>query len=715
MAGSMEDGSLDRFRNEARAIRERADWRIFALLGSASLGVVGVFALAIVLKAPQSNFFWPILAGLLLTAVALLWTRRTRRIDSGLVLLTVMMLVGISGVILIQNGARAPALVYGLTTVAVVLIAGRQRLGLALALWLTVWTGAVTWASATGRLSIDAPNPLGQDNARLLAFVVSTVLIGLAARIVQARRRALEAVLESALRLTEQERDAARSLAERRARKVEEISHEIRTPMTGIVGAAQLLTRQPLSPVQRQLLSIQRQSAERLLQLVTAVLDQAKVESEPMAVTQAPCAPRMLAAEVVELFAPQAHRRGVEIIWTADPALPRRVVGDAMRMRQVLSNLVSNAVKFTDHGDVQVHLAPSSPGRMRIDVRDTGRGVAPERLGAIFERFVSEAGSDERSLGTGLGLPICRDLAQAMGGRITATSQPGQGSCFSLDLPCLACAPEPADEVLPYKPPPGRLWVVGASAALATQLRFILGEMEVDARFVDGPPSADDWAAAEGEDAPRQALLVDTWTGHGRCVEQVPEILDKARRAGRRVIVVNSVAQDAAFGVLDDVWQVFRPPSWDALQEALAWAFGNPADPARGEPAPPRTLRVLLVDDNAVNQIIGKAMLDAMHAEVTVAHDGRQALDEIVAQPFDLVLMDLQMPGMDGLEATRGLRRHEREHGLARTPVLAVTGQDGTDVQRSCLEAGMDEVLVKPYTVDQLRAAIDRHAVVVAR
>ena len=715
MPGSMEDGSLDRFRNEAQAIRERADWQIFALLGSASMGVVGVFALAIVLKAPRSAFFWPILAGLVLPAAALLWTRRSRRIDVGLVLLTAMMLVGISGVILVQNGARAPALGYGLTTVAVVLIAGRQRLGLLLATWLTAWTGAVTWASATGRLSIDAPNPLGQDNARLLAFVVSTLLIGLAARIVQARRRSLEAILESALRLTEQERDAARSLAERRARKVEEISHEIRTPMTGIVGAAQLLTRQPLSPVQRQLLSIQRQSAERLLQLVTAVLDQAKVESEPMAVSEAPCVPRMLAAEVVELFAPQAHRRGVEIIWTADPALPRRVMCDAMRMRQILSNLVSNAVKFTDQGDVHVHLAPSSPGRMRIDVRDTGRGVAPERLGAIFERFVSDAGSEERALSTGLGLPICRDLALAMGGRITATSRLDEGSCFSLDLPCLPAAADPADEVMPYKPPPGRLWVVGASAPLATQLRFILGEMGVDARFVDGPPSPEDWDSRQGQDTPRQALLLDTWSGHGRCVDQVPRMLDEARQAGRRVIVVNSVAQDAAFGVLDDVWQVFRPPSWDALQEALSWAFGNPADPAPGLPAAARPLRVLLVDDNAVNQIIGKAMLDTLHAEVTAAHDGQEALDQLVAQHFDLVLMDLQMPGMDGLEATRRLRQHERDHGLPRTPVLAVTGQDGTEVQRSCREAGMDDVLVKPYTVNQLRAAIDPHAVVTTR
>ena len=703
MATSVEDGSLERFRNEARIVRDRADGQIFVLLSTAALSITSLFALAIAARTPRSVFLWPIVAGLLLSAAATGWTYRTRRIETGIALLATVMVIGISGVVLVQRGSHAPALVYGLTTVAVVFVAGRERLGARLGLGLTAWTGAVTWASQTGRLSIDAPNPLGPDNARLLVFVVALVLIGLAARIVQRRRRGLDAILERALQLTEAERDEARALAERRARTVAEIGHEIRTPMTGIVGAAQLLSLRTLAPVQRQLLSIQRQSAERLLQLVNAVLDQAKIESAPLATAQAPYAPRIVAAEVTELFAPQAHRKGIEVVWLAEPGLPRWVLGDSMRVRQILSNLVSNAVKFTDRGSVQVHLRHTAAGRMRIEVRDTGRGMAPERLEAAFERFVSVAVGDERHHSTGLGLPISRDLARAMGGDLVAESEPARGSCFVLDLPCAAAPPDAGDERPPAPLPTGRVWVVGASGPLEAQLRFLFGEMAVDARFLDRPPREDEWADA---DAVGQVLMVDTWAGHGRCVERLPDILDEARRRGRRVIVVNSVAQDAAFGMLEDMWQMFRPPSQDSLREALAWGFESGTASVRVAPVAALNLRILLADDNAVNQIIGKVMLEEMGADVVVVHGGQAALDESRRRPFDLILMDLQMPEMGGLEATRRLRAREQREAAVRTPVVAVTGQVAADIEAACRDAGIDEVLPKPYTTDQLRRVV---------
>ena len=711
MPTSVEDGSLERFRSEAKAVRDRADWHIFALLCTAVLSITFLFAVAIVVLMPRSVFLWPILGGMVLSGAAVVWTRWTRRFEAGIALLATMMIVGIAGVIFIQRGSNAPALVYGLTTVAVVLIAGRGRLGLLLGLGLTAWTGAITWASRTGRLSIDTPNPLGLDNARLLAFVVALVLIGLAARIVQRRRLGLDAILERALQLTEAERDEARALADRRARTVAEIGHEIRTPMTGIVGAAQLLLQKALSPTQRQLLSIQRQSAERLLQLVNAVLDQAKIESAPLATVKAPYSPRLVASEVTELFAPQAHRKGVEIIWAAEPALPPNVLGDAMRVRQILSNLVSNAVKFTDRGSVQVHLLRPSAGRMRIEVRDTGRGVATGKQDAIFERFVSEASGDPRSHGTGLGLPISRELARAMGGDVVISSTRAPGSSFALDLPCAAAPSDPTEGRLHQALPAGHLWVVGASAPLETQLRFMLHEMGVAARFLDRPPNGPEWT----DTGPVvQAVLVDTWVGHGRCVELLPAILEDARQAGRRVIVVSSVAQDAAFGTLEDVWQVFRPPSRDSLREALAWAFDactdNAAAAAPVRPAIASRRRVLLADDNPVNQIIGRAMLEEMGAEVVVVHNGQAALDEAFRRPFDLILMDLQMPEMGGLEATRRLRTHELDQGLAHTPVVAVTGQVAHEIEIACRDAGMAEVLAKPYTIDQLRAVVGAYA-----
>jgi signal transduction histidine kinase/CheY-like chemotaxis protein len=719
MTPAVETGSTDRFRSDARAIRDLADWLIFALLGTAAVAVTSLFSLAIVAQAPQSVFLWPIGGGWLLSVVAVLWTRQTRRVHTGIAVLATAMVAGISGVVLIQRGSHAPALVYGLTTIAVVFIAGRRRLAGRLSLWLTAWTSAITWAAHTGRWLVDAPNPLGPDNARLLAFVVALTLIGLATHIVQRRRDSLDEMLERALQLTEAERDEARSLAAQRARMVTEIGHEIRTPMTGIVGAAQLLSQQAVTPVQRQLLSIQRQSAERLLQLVNAVLDQAKIESAPAAPVAAPYRPRAIAAEVAELFAPRAHRKGIEIIWTAEPALPASVQGDAMRVRQILCNLVSNAVKFTDHGSVQVHLSQPAAQRLRVDVHDSGCGIAPHRLAAAFERFVSDAVGDERSHSTGLGLPISRDLALAMGGGLSARSEAGVGSCFTLDLPA-PVAPTDAPAAHPAAPA-GRLWVVGASAPLALQLRAMLSEAGVDARFLDRPPHEAEWAAwaawADGTEgaahaaghARAQALLVDTWVGHGHCVDLLPAILDKARRCGRRVIVVSSVAQDAAFGMVDGAWQVFRPPSQDSLHEALAWALDSDAQAAQARPAIASHLRILLADDNAVNQIIGRVMLEDMGAEVVVVQDGQAALDEGCRQAFDLILMDVQMPEMDGLEAARRLRQHEAREGRRRTPVVAVTGQLAADIAATCRDADIDEVLPKPYTIDQLRAVVESH------
>lgn len=712
MTTSIEDGSRARFRTEASAIRDQADWHTLVLLGTASLAVTLLFSVLLLRHRPDSPLLWPNLAGCLGIAATLVWTHRTRRMHAAIAVLTSVMMVGICGVILVQRGSHAPAVVYGLTTVAVVFIAGRARLGAALALALTVWTAVVTWAAAAGRLHFDTSNPLGDDNARLLAQVVAVVLVGLAARIAQRRRTDLDLLLDRAVWHTERERDEAQRLAERRARMVAEISHEIRTPMTGIVGAAQLLARHAISPLQRQLLSVQRQSAERLLSLVGAVLDEAKADSAPTQVRHEPCAIRDLVAEVCELFAPQAHRKGLEIVWTAGPSLPAQLLGDAVRLRQIASNLVSNAVKFSTDGAVQVHLDGRDGARWRLVVSDSGRGIAPDRLEAIFERFVSDAPHDEHAHSTGLGLPICRDLAHLLGGDITVQSRPGQGSRFTLTLPCHG-APGSADEVASRVLPAGRLWVVGASAPLALQLRAFFDGSAVDARFLDRLPFDHEWAGPGDTGGAHEAVLVDVWAGHGGCATQLPALLDAARRHGRQVIAVNPLGDDAAPEVQDGMWQAFRPLRWAALRDALAWAFTRPQRgapvPAAGGPA----LRVLLVDDNAVNQMIGKAMLEVLGAEVLTVDSGHAALDALAAQAYDLVLMDLQMPGLDGLETTRRLRRAEAGAAVgqaARVPVVAITGLADSATEGACREAGLAAVLIKPYTVDQMRQVLDTHA-----
>lgn len=706
-----DDGSLERllarFRDQAEVVRDRANRQFFMLLSVALISVCALYVAMILWRTPQSALLWPVSCALVAGFGLHWWARSSGRYGPATIMLAALMLTGICAVILVQRGSNAAAVIYGLTTVAVVLIAGFVRVGSLFGAWLAVWTAAVTWATSAGLISNAADNPFGADQARVLALLVAIILIGSAARISQSRRRGLEALLESALELTEAERDDARRLAERRERTVAELGHEIRTPMTGIVGAAQLLARQSMSPVQQQLLSIQRQSAERLLNLVTAVLDEAKAQAGPTAPPRREAySLQQVTSEVIELFAPQAHRKGVEVIWTATPEVPHVLLGDSMRVRQILSNLVSNAVKFTEHGVVHVRLLTSPPDRLRVEVHDTGAGIDAADIDTIFDRFVSAAPAAERAFSTGLGLPICRELARAMGGDVTAGSQAGNGSCFVFELACEAGDPA-ADGGLarPEKPPPGRVWVVGASAPLQIQLEFLLGEMDVDARFVDHLPSAAEWS--EGASQP-QAIMIDAWVGHGRRVDLLPSLLGGLGDINRRVIVINSVAQDAALGVFDAVWQLFRPPRWISMREALLWAFS-----ARDDVDPPAArsanLRVLLVDDNPVNQIVGKAMLELIGAEVKLVGNGRAAVEATHAETFDLILMDLQMPDMDGLEATRRLRLSESRRGAKRIPVIAVTGQAGLDVEAQCRAVGMDALLLKPYTSSQLHKIVAVH------
>lgn len=703
MTTRVEDGSVERFRDEARAIDERAGLHLFTLLASAALLVTSLFLVAALRHTPDSAILWPNLAGFCACAGVVAWTWRTRKVQAGIGVLATLMMAGICATILVQRGSLAPALSYGLTTLAVVFIAGRWQLGWPLALGLAAWTAAVTWLAASGRFAIAAPNPLGEYAARLLGMAVAIVLMAVAARIGRRRRRDLDALLERALSLTEAERDEARRLAERRARAVTEIGHEIRTPMTGIVGAAQLLSQQPMSPLQRQLISMQRQSADRLMQLVTAVLDEARVEAGPLGPVHAPADLRQLVAEVAELYAAQAHRKGIELIWTAEPGFPSAIVGDAMRIRQIVVNLVSNAVKYTKQGSIEIRLRRHGDAHVQIEVHDSGRGIAPDRLEAVFERFVGESADDPDVPSSGLGLYISRDLAEGLGGRVTVTSTAGVGSRFVLELPAVVASA--GREAAAARVPKGRVWVVGASAPLETQLRCLLGEIGVDGRYLDRLPDDPEWSA--GADLP-QAILIDTWAGHGTCVDLLPQALESARAGRWRVIAVDSLAQEASAGGLADGWPIYRPLRPQSLQEALAWAFEQPGRRAGDRGSARAPARVLLVDDNAINQVVGKAMLDTMGAEVVVADDGAAALDASAMQDFDLILMDLQMPALDGLEATRRLREREGRTGRARTPVVAVTGRAEGEVAGECEAAGIDAVLVKPYAIDQLRGVMAR-------
>jgi len=362
------------------------------------------------------------------------------------------------------------------------------------------------------------------------------------------------------------------------------MSHEIRTPMNGVLGALDLLWRDELSPERRQLLETATSSSEALLTVLNEILDFAKIEAGKLDLAHEPLSLRAVVASSVKLFAPLAQRRGITLETEFDPALPLRVRGDAARIRQVLLNLIGNAVKFTEYGGVTVRArwAPEGSGdrprTVMIEVADTGIGIPAEALANLFAPFHQVDQSDQRRFGgSGLGLAISKRFAEAMGGDISVESQSGRGSTFRISLP-LEAAPDPV----------------------------------------------------EGE-----------------------------RKA-----------------------------------------------PAADEPASPLSGKVLLVEDNPINRRIGHAMLRALGLDVAEAENGSEAIERLAKEPIDLVLMDCQMPVMDGFAATREIRERERATLARRTPIVAVTAHALSGDESRCLEAGMDGYVAKPYTRDQLRDAL---------
>jgi len=362
------------------------------------------------------------------------------------------------------------------------------------------------------------------------------------------------------------------------------MSHEIRTPMNGVLGALDLLWRDELSSERRQLLETATSSSEALLTVLNEILDFAKIEAGKLELVHEPLSLRAVVASAVKLFAPLARGRGIALEAEFDPALPLRVYGDAARIRQVLLNLIGNAVKFTEHGGVTVRArwAPEEggdrPRTVTIEVVDTGIGIPAQALDNLFAPFHQVDQSDQRRFGgSGLGLAISKKFAEAMGGDISVESQPGRGSTFRISLP-LEAAPDPV-------------------------------EVERKTRAAD-------------------------------------------------------------------------------------------------EAASPLSGKVLLVEDNPINRRIGHAMLRALGLDVVEAENGSEAIERLAKEPIDLILMDCQMPVMDGFAATRDIRDRERATLARRTPIVAVTAHALSGDENRCLEAGMDGYVAKPYTRDQLRDAL---------
>ncbi len=487
------------------------------------------------------------------------------------------------------------------------------------------------------------------------------------------------------------ERETARAQAAERSKGafLANMSHEIRTALNGVIGVTELLARTKLDAGQGEYVGLMRASGAAVLRLINDILDFSKIAADEMTLETARFSPRAVLVETARLAAPMIEAKGVAVVLDIDPALPRCAMGDAVRLRQIVANLMQNAAKFTAAGRIELSAAWRAPTRtLEITVRDTGVGIPADKLGDIFGAFQQvDNALTPKSHGTGLGLAISKMLVERMGGHIAVESVEDEGTRFTFAVP-LGATPEAA------APGPRldgmRIAVAVADARLGQTLTRTLDA--AGARVVDATHA--DLLLAGAVDA----VIAESGTAAWRA--QFPDARIVALRAPGAAAA--DLAPDGADAILA------TPVDPDALVAALSGQSGVEAAP-RPVAAPHKGLKVLVAEDNAINQLIARRLLEDLGCVVEMVEDGAEAVRATLASRPDIVLMDVSMPRMTGLEATGAIRRREATLGR-RTPIVAMTAHAMDEHRERCLEAGMDDRLAKPFRPEDLAATLARWA-----